>query len=170
MQIHNININSKITQKLFHLAVGNFDGVHLGHQQIITSLVNNAKINNKPSAVLSFNPHPRSFFSKQLDQYQIFAEEKKRNLLEALGINHYFSLIFDHTIANLSPTDFINKIILKQLQVDKLVVGYDFRFGKNRKGDVDFLQYYVFLKLCFLTNVFLYQLFSSSNTELLFSV
>ena len=140
MKIHHISLQTKINEKLFHLAIGNFDGVHLGHQKIISKLVNDAKENNKPSAILSFYPHPRQFFSKVLDRYEIIDEEKKQNLLKHLGINHYFSLHFDKSVANLSPSDFIKQIIVQQLQVSKLVVGYDFHFGKNREGDTFLLK------------------------------
>ena len=142
MQIHKINLSTKINEKLFHLAIGNFDGVHLGHQQIIKSVVNIAKKNNSPSAILSFNPHPRRFFAKELDRYQIISEKRKQELLNHLGIQHYFSLHFDNTIANLSPSDFIERIIIQQLHVDKLIIGYDFRFGKNRQGDINLLKSY----------------------------
>jgi riboflavin kinase/FMN adenylyltransferase len=84
---------------------------------------------------LSFNPHPRQFFSKNLDRYQIIGLEKKQQLLKKLGVTDLFSLHFDQSVANLSPSDFIDKIIVQKLQVKKLVVGYDFRFGKNREGD-----------------------------------
>ena len=140
MEIRNISLQSKVDVKLFHLAIGNFDGVHLGHQQIIKTLVNNAKKNDKHTAILSFNPHPRRFFSKDLDRYQIISEDHKKHLLKDLGIDYYFSLHFDQTIANLSPSEFIEKIIVQQLHVDKLIVGYDFRFGKNREGDIVLLQ------------------------------
>ena len=135
MKIHNINLDSEVNEKLFHLAVGNFDGVHLGHQKIIKQLVSNASIDSKPSAILSFYPHPRQFFSRNLDYYQIIGLEKKQQLIKNLGITDLFFLHFDQSIANLSPSDFISKIIVQKLQVKKLVVGYDFRFGKNRDGD-----------------------------------
>ena len=139
MQTHNINLNSKVEGHLFHLAIGNFDGIHLGHQQIINSLVKEAKKLNRPSAILSFNPHPRQFFSRELDQYQILSEEKKQLIFTELGIDHYFCLKFDELLSNLSPVDFIKKIIVDQLKVEKLIIGYDFRFGKDRKGDTNLL-------------------------------
>jgi riboflavin kinase/FMN adenylyltransferase len=80
MKIHNINLDSEVNEKLFHLAVGNFDGVHLGHQKIIKQLVSNASKDSKPSAILSFHPHPRQFFSRNLDYYQIIGLEKKQQL------------------------------------------------------------------------------------------
>ena len=140
MEIHHTDLESKIRGKLYHLAIGNFDGVHLGHQKIIKNLVKEAYIEKKPSAILSFYPHPRQYFSKDLDRYQIIDENKKQQKLNKLGINNLFSLKFDESIANLSPSDFITKIIVKQLQVSKLTVGYDFKFGKNREGDIIMLQ------------------------------
>ena len=142
MRIHNINLDSEVNEKLFHLAIGNFDGVHLGHQKIITKLVSEASQDNKSSAILSFNPHPRQFFSKNLDRYQIIGLEKKQQLLRELGVTDLFSLHFDQSIANLSPSDFINYIIVQKLQVKKLIVGYDFKFGKNREGDTTLLEDY----------------------------
>jgi len=142
VEIRNISLQSKVDVRLLHLAIGNFDGVHLGHQQIINTLVNNAKKNDKLSAILSFNPHPRRFFSKELDRYQIISEDQKKHLLKDLGIDYYFSLHFDQTIANLLPSEFIKKIIVQQLHVDKLIVGYDFRFGNNREGNIILLQDY----------------------------
>ena len=142
MKIYNINLDSQINEKLFHLAIGNFDGIHLGHKVIISKLIEDAKKNDKPSAILSFNPHPRQFFARQSDQYQIISEKNKQNILERLGVDYYFSLSFDQSIANLSPSEFIEKIIVNKLMINKLVVGYDFRFGKNRKGDTILLKDY----------------------------
>ena len=139
MQTHNINLESKVEGHLFHLAIGNFDGIHLGHQQIINSLVKESKKLNKPSAILSFTPHPRQFFSRELDRYQILSEEKKRSIFSNLGIDHYFCLQFDEALSNLSPLDFIKRIIVNQLKVEKLMVGYDFHFGKDRKGNTNLL-------------------------------
>tara|TARA_Y100001970_G_scaffold181826_1_gene221276 strand:+ start:6541 stop:7473 length:933 start_codon:yes stop_codon:yes gene_type:complete len=136
---HKINLESKIEGHFFHLAIGNFDGIHLGHQQIINSLVKEAKELNKPSAILSFHPHPRQFFSRELDRYQIISDEKKQSIFADLGVNDYFCLKFDELLSNLSPIDFIKKIIIEQLNVEKLIVGYDFRFGKDRKGDKNLL-------------------------------
>ena len=142
MKIYNINLDTQINEKLFHLAIGNFDGIHLGHKVIISKLIEDAKKNDKPSAILSFNPHPRQFFARQPDQYQIISEKNKQNILEKLGVDYYFSLSFDQSIANLAPSEFIEKIIVNKLKINKLVVGYDFRFGKNRKGDTILLKDY----------------------------
>ena len=142
MEVHYINLGSEVKKKSFHLAIGNFDGVHLGHQQIIKDLVSYAVEQKKSSAILSFDPHPRQFFSRDLDRYQIIGIKEKQKILSEFGIDDLFFLKFNESISNLSPNDFITKIIVHQLQVSKLVVGYDFRFGKNREGDVEFLKNY----------------------------
>ena len=142
MEVHYINLESEVGKKNFHLAIGNFDGVHLGHQKIIKGLVDNAVQQKKPSAILSFDPHPRKFFSRDFDRYQIIGLEKKIKILGDLGINNLFFLKFNESIASLSPTDFVKKILIDMLQIRKLTVGYDFHFGKNREGDVLSLEDY----------------------------
>ena len=77
MKIHQIDLASKVEKNFFYLAIGNFDGVHLGHQKIIKQLISESHIENKPAAILSFEPHPRQYFSHDLDRYQIIGEEKK---------------------------------------------------------------------------------------------
>ena len=135
MEVHYINLESVVEKKFFHLAIGNFDGIHLGHQKIIKDMVSSALKQKKPSAILSFEPHPRQYFSRDLDRYQIIGSKKKNKILNDLGINNLFYLNFNETIANLSPIDFIKKILIDKLQIRKLTVGYDFHFGKNREGN-----------------------------------
>ena len=142
MKVHHINLESEVKKNFFHLAIGNFDGVHLGHQKIIKGVVASAKNQEKPSAILSFDPHPRQFFSRDLDRYQIISQERKNNILSDLGINDLFYLKFDASIANLSPTDFVKKILINKLKIRKLTVGYDFHFGKNREGNIILLKDY----------------------------
>ena len=142
MKIHQIDLASKVEKNFFYLAIGNFDGVHLGHQKIIKQLISESHIENKPAAILSFEPHPRQYFSHDLDRYQIIGEEKKNKILASLGIDDLFYLKFDISIAELSAADFIKKIILQKLQVRKLFVGYDFKFGKKREGDTLLLKDY----------------------------
>ena len=142
MEVHYISLESQVEKKSFHLAIGNFDGIHLGHKTIISKLVKGAKNSKRPSAILSFNPHPRQFFAREFDRYQIISEINKVKKLKELGVDNFFSLTFDASIANLTPKEFIEKIIIQKMKVDKLIVGYDFRFGKDRKGDTLLLQDY----------------------------
>jgi len=140
VQIHNIQLDSQISVANINLAIGNFDGVHLGHQKIIDELIEYSKIKNCSSAILSFKPHPRQFFSDEYRNFQIISEEEKIYLLDKQGIDHYFSLLFDENIASMSPKDFITKILAEKLHSTHLIVGYDFKFGKDRKGNASLLQ------------------------------
>ena len=140
MKIHNIQLDSQANVTNINLAIGNFDGVHLGHQKIIAELIENSKIKNCLSAILSFKPHPRQFFSDKYRNFQIISEEEKIYLLDKQGIDHYFSMLFDENIASMSPKDFITKILIEKLNSKNLVVGYDFKFGKDRKGNTNLLQ------------------------------
>ena len=140
MQIYNINFDSKVNAKKISLAIGNFDGIHLGHQGIIKKLVFNAKKNNYFSAILSFDPHPRKFFNKKNSDFEIISKKEKINLLDKFDIDYYFSLNFDKNVAKLEPIEFISKILIDKLDAKNLTVGYDFKFGKDRKGDVHLLK------------------------------
>ena len=140
MKIHNIQLDSQANVTNINLAIGNFDGVHLGHQKIIDELIEYSKIKNCSSAILSFKPHPRQFFSDEYRNFQIISEEEKIYLLDKQGIDHYFSLLFDENIASMSPKDFITKILVEKLHSKYLIVGYDFKFGKDRKGNASLLQ------------------------------
>ena len=140
MQIHNIQLDSQTSVANINLAIGNFDGVHLGHQKIIDELIEYSKIKNCLSAILSFKPHPRQFFSDKYRNFQIISEEEKIYLLDKQGIDHYFSLLFDENLASMSPKDFITKLLVEKLHSKHLIVGYDFKFGKDRKGDASLLQ------------------------------
>ena len=140
MQIHNIQLDSQLSIANINLAIGNFDGVHLGHQKIIDELIEYSKIKNCSSAILSFKPHPRQFFSDEYRNFQIITEEEKIYLLDKQGIDHYFSLLFNENIASMSPKDFITKILVEKLHSKHLIVGYDFKFGKDRKGNASLLQ------------------------------
>ena len=140
MQIHNIQLDSQTSVANINLAIGNFDGVHLGHQKIIDELIEYSKIKNCSSAILSFKPHPRQFFSDECRNFQIITEDEKIHLLDKQGIDHYFSLLFDENIASMLPKDFITKILIEKLHSKYLIVGYDFKFGKERKGNASLLQ------------------------------
>ncbi len=140
MQIHNIQLDTQTSVANINLAIGNFDGVHLGHQKIIDELIEYSKIKNCSSAILSFKPHPRQFFSSECRNFKIITEEEKIHLLDKQGVDHYFSLLFDENIASMSPKDFITKILIEKLHSKRLIVGYDFKFGKDRKGNASLLQ------------------------------
>ena len=140
MKTHNINLESEIDLKSIALAIGNFDGIHLGHKSVIERLTHLSVSNNYQPSILSFDPHPRIYFSKEDKNFQIITNEEKINLLNKLGVVNYFSLQFDKEIASLAPLEFIKKILIDKLHIKYLIVGYDFKFGKDRKGDVNLLK------------------------------
>ena len=140
MKIHNIQLNSSINIDNINLAIGNFDGLHLGHQKIIERLIHQSNDVNIDSAIMSFLPHPRQFFSGKYDNFTIISDALKIKLLSQLGVKHYIVLNFDQSIASLAPEEFIEIILVKKLKMKNLVVGYDFKFGKERKGSVSLLK------------------------------
>ena len=124
----------------YSVAIGNFDGMHLGHQSVIDTA---RKTSNKSSVgVVTFEPHPRQYFQKNQPMFKLMKSETRKRFLEYIGIDALFELPFDSSLANLSPKDFIEKILLEKLNVKNVVVGPDFRFGKNREGSVNLLKSY----------------------------
>ena len=140
MKIFRINSTSSFKEKSLNLAIGNFDGVHIGHQAVIKKLVRESKKINSKSGILSFMPHPRQYFTNNYEDFNIIDENDKVSLFENLNIDYYISLKFDSVLASLSPENFIKDILVKKLQVKNITVGYDFKFGKDRKGNTDLLK------------------------------
>ena len=140
MKIHKIQLNSSINIGKINLAIGNFDGLHLGHKKVIQRLIHQSNKNNFDSAIMSFSPHPRLFFSRKNDNFNIISDTLKIKLLKQLGIKHFIILNFNQSIASLNPEDFIEIILVKKLQIKDLIVGNNFKFGKDRKGNITLLK------------------------------
>jgi riboflavin kinase/FMN adenylyltransferase len=117
------------------LTQGTFDGVHLGHQQVLKSVVNRARNSGRKSVLLTFYPHPRQVVKQEDSAVQILTnlEEKSRRIF-AQGIDYIWVLPFDESIAELSPEQYIESVLMAHWKVKEMVVGYDHRFGKNREG------------------------------------
>lgn len=119
------------------LTLGTFDGVHLGHQKILKKLVVESINNNWESILLTFFPHPRMVL-KQDSQIQLLNTiEEKSDLIEKTGINNLIIHPFDATFSELSAEDFVKKILIDQLNLGKIIIGYDHKFGKNRSADIN---------------------------------
>lgn len=114
--------------------IGNFDGLHLGHQKVINKLKLKAKSLNLPLTVISFEPLPMEFFLPEPPP-RIFPMRDKIRLLNNLGVDNYLSLKFDADFAATPPEEFIQNILLDKLNVKYLAVGDDFRFGHKRSGN-----------------------------------
>jgi riboflavin kinase / FMN adenylyltransferase len=126
------------------LTIGNFDGVHRGHQAMIALLKNEAAHRGVPSCVVTFEPHPRDFFAARaskpdLAPARIATLRDKLTELEHCGVDQVVVLPFNAALAALSPQSFIDQILLARLGARYVLVGDDFRFGAQRAGDYEFL-------------------------------
>ena len=122
------------------LALGNFDGVHRGHQAVIGEAARLAEADGRPYGVITFEPHPVRYFAPDAEPFCLTPFRNKAHHLEALGVEILVCLTFDAALAALEAETFIDRILVERLGVGRLVVGYDFRFGKGRRGDVAMLQ------------------------------
>ncbi len=123
-------------------AIGNFDGVHLGHQAVIDIARQVATKENTPLGVMTFEPHPRSYFSRENNPFRLMNAEAKANRLAKLGVEKLYEIPFNDALASLSAKDFAQTIIADQLGLKHVVVGFDFCFGKGRTGTAASLQSY----------------------------
>jgi riboflavin kinase/FMN adenylyltransferase len=124
------------------LTVGNFDGVHRGHQALLARVTTAARGRGLASAVMTFEPHPREFFAPQAAPMRISNLRDKLGALQLAGIDRVFIQHFNRRFAQLSATDFVDRILLAGCDVRWLLVGDDFRFGAKRAGDNALLQQY----------------------------
>jgi riboflavin kinase/FMN adenylyltransferase len=127
-------------------AIGNFDGVHLGHRALIAAVHAEADKTAQlartacPRAVMTFEPHPRRFFVPSSPPFRLDALETKARIFGDLGINAVLAMPFDAALAAQSPQDFVDHILARDLGLSHVVVGYDFTFGKARSGNTDLLR------------------------------
>ena len=116
------------------VAIGNFDGVHRGHQKLLECAEAEAKRQGKPWGVVTFEPHPRSYFKPEEPVFRLTPEALKARLFAALGASFLSVLPFDKALAELSPEAFVGHHLVERLGVSQVVMGYDFHFGQGRKG------------------------------------
>ncbi|MEL7115092.1 MAG: bifunctional riboflavin kinase/FAD synthetase [Pseudomonadota bacterium] len=121
-------------------AIGNFDGVHLGHQAVIDIARNAAADQGAPLGILTFEPHPREFFAPGAPPFRLMNADAKASRLAKLGVERLYEVAFDETLAALSPAAFARDVIADGLGLRHVVVGADFCFGKARKGTAADLQ------------------------------
>ena len=120
------------------IIIGNFDGVHLGHQEIIKNCSKIASPNN--FGILTFDPHPRDYFKKNDIEFKLTLKKQKYQMLEKMNVNFVVELKFDINLETLSPIKFVENILFNKLKVQKIIVGTDFRFGHKRSGDFELLK------------------------------
>ena len=118
------------------VTIGNFDGVHLGHQAIIRQLQASSTANNQPAVIVIFEPHPQEFLNPGRAPARLMRLREKLVYLRQSGIDRVLCLRFEHALASLPAEDFIRNILVDKLGVRHLIVGDDFRFGNKREGDI----------------------------------
>lgn len=140
MQIISGSHNFDATLKPCAIAIGNFDGVHLAHRQLIEKAISIAKNNKLTSAVLTFNPHPAGVLSSTSGITLIQTLDQRLEQIGNLGIDVAIIEEFSVNLAKLSPMDFVERIIADNLGAKYIIVGYDFTFGYKRSADVEILK------------------------------
>ena len=123
------------------VTIGNFDGVHLGHQQVIKTLLQQSVELSAPATVITFEPLAKEFF-RPGSVPRLSSIEQRAEMLFALGVDRVLCIDFDEKFAAFSPQDFVQQVLIDGLGARYLCVGDDFKFGKNRTGDFDFLRRY----------------------------
>jgi riboflavin kinase / FMN adenylyltransferase len=121
------------------VAMGNFDGVHLGHRAVIAAALQMARAHRRPALAVTFEPHPRSFFSPNSPQFRLADETSKLRLLAGTGLAGAVVMTFDKARAGTTAQDFIHHDLIERLGVSGIAVGYDFHFGKGRVGSPSLL-------------------------------
>jgi riboflavin kinase/FMN adenylyltransferase len=121
------------------VAMGNFDGVHLGHRAVIEAALQMGRSRGQPALALTFEPHPRSFFSPNTPQFRLTDEAGKLRLLAGTGLAGAVVMTFDKIRAGTTAQDFIHHDLIGRLGISGIAVGYDFHFGKGRVGSPSLL-------------------------------
>jgi riboflavin kinase/FMN adenylyltransferase len=121
------------------VAMGNFDGVHLGHRAVIAAALRMGLAHGRPALAVTFEPHPRSFFSPNSPQFRLTDEASKLRLLAGTGLAGAVVMTFDKGRAGTTAQDFIHHDLIQRLGISGIAVGYDFHFGKGRVGSPSLL-------------------------------
>src|SRR5690242_11619184 len=121
------------------VAMGNFDGVHLGHRAVIAAALEMGRAHGRPALAVTFEPHPRRYFSPNTPQFRLTDEAAKLRLLAGTGLAGAVVMTFDKQRAETTAQDFIHHDLIKRLGLSGIAVGYDFHFGKGRVGSPSLL-------------------------------
>lgn len=141
MKIFN-SLQEFVPNKKSIVTIGTFDGVHIGHQKIIQKLIQNATEQNCESVILTFFPHPRMVLQNDSDIKLLNTLDEKIGLLEKTGLQNLIIQTFDTEFSQLTAEEFVEKILVNQLNIQKIIIGHDHRFGKNRTANFEDLTEY----------------------------
>jgi len=131
------DITTFTTQQPTVLTIGTFDGVHLGHQKIVERVVTTARQEGLLATVFTFFPHPRMVVQHDKGLKLIHTLEEKKQLLQQLGVDLLVVQPFSEAFAQLTAEEFVSTILVQRLNVKKVIIGYDHRFGRNRTANID---------------------------------
>src|SRR5690606_3208451 len=131
------NITTFESEKPTVLTIGTFDGVHIGHKKIIDRLISSALTEGLQSVVLTFFPHPRMVLQQNSEIKLLNTIEEKQQLLEQIGLDTLIIHPFDKSFSELSAEEFVKNILIEKLNIKKIIIGYDHRFGKNRSAGIE---------------------------------
>ena len=135
MKIYQSTINFSTNRKTI-ITIGTFDGVHLGHQSILKKVVEAKENNTYESSLLTFFPHPRMVLQQDTSIKLLNTIDEKAELLDKFGIDNLIIHPFDAAFSNLSAEEFVKEILVDRLNIHKIIIGHDHRFGKNRTADI----------------------------------
>ncbi|TDD99600.1 bifunctional riboflavin kinase/FAD synthetase [Flavobacterium cellulosilyticum] len=136
MKIFN-SISDFSSPKKTILTLGTFDGVHIGHKKILEKLTQNTEAGKYESLVLTFFPHPRMVLDGQSEVKLLNTISEKKELLEKLGIQNLVIHPFDESFSRLSAQEFVKTVLVDQFHIQKIIIGHDHRFGKDRSANID---------------------------------
>ena len=131
------DITTFTSEKPTVITIGTFDGVHLGHQKIIKRVVETAHKNGLLATVFTFFPHPRMIVQHDQQLKLIHTLTEKKQFLQSLGVDLLIVQPFNEAFANLSAEAFVSELLVKQMRAQKVIIGYDHHFGKNRTANID---------------------------------
>ncbi len=137
--LHSIPELSQWQGPLF-LAIGVFDGVHRGHQAVISTSADHAQAANGTPVVVTFDPHPEKVLRPQSAPHLLSATQHKIALIQALGVRHLLIINFDKQFAATEPEDFVRQLVAHSKPLREICVGHEWSFGKNRRGNLEFLK------------------------------
>ena len=121
------------------IAIGNFDGVHRGHQVVLQTAKDLAEAKKVPCLALSFEPHPRTLFRPQSPVFRLTPQDQKARVMAAFGLHGLLNLPFTRDLASTIADEFVDEFLVERAGADHIVTGYDFHFGKDRQGTPEFL-------------------------------
>jgi riboflavin kinase/FMN adenylyltransferase len=142
MEVIRYSKNIILPNKKRYIALGVFDGIHLGHQKLIKQTVDKAKKNDGISIVVTFDPHPDKIINPESNVFLLTTFEERISLIKESDVDIFLIVEFNKMMSKMPPEDFISKILVDSLQIKELFVGFNYKFGFQGKGNTDILREY----------------------------